>query len=44
MVLVVSAGKLGFVSQTLKKLREPFHRIGSVVAHASNRQPRVAYL
>jgi len=44
MVLVVSAGKLGFVSQTLKKLREPFYRIGSVVAHASNRQPRVAYL
>jgi phosphoribosylformylglycinamidine cyclo-ligase len=43
MVLVVAEKKFGFVSQTLKKLREPFYRIGQVAAHKSNKQPRVVY-
>ena len=31
MVLVVAEKKIGFVSQILRKLREPFYRIGRVV-------------
>ena len=44
MVLVVASAKIGFVSQKLKKLREPFHQIGHVVAASSSRQPKVKYL
>ena len=44
MVLVVAANKVGFVSQILKKLREPFNQIGQVVAAKSKRQPKVIYL
>ncbi|HSU32795.1 MAG TPA: phosphoribosylformylglycinamidine cyclo-ligase [Bryobacteraceae bacterium] len=44
MVFVVSPKKLGFVSQQLKKLREPFFEIGRVVEWRSKKQPRVAYL
>ena len=43
MVLVVSPKKIGFVSQILKRQREPFHQIGRVVPWSSRRQPRVAY-
>jgi phosphoribosylformylglycinamidine cyclo-ligase len=43
MVLIISPSKLGFVSQTLKKLREPFYRIGEVVKQRP-RQSRVIYL
>jgi hypothetical protein len=41
--LVVPAGKLGFVSQILKKIREPFHEIGRVVARRSVRSAKVIY-
>ncbi|MBV9266913.1 MAG: phosphoribosylformylglycinamidine cyclo-ligase [Acidobacteriaceae bacterium] len=44
MVFVVSRQKLGFVSQKLKKLREPFYEIGRVVARPSKRSPKVIYL
>ena len=44
MVLVVPASKIGFVSQILKKLREPFHQIGRVIPAKSKRHPRVIYL
>ncbi len=44
MVLIVSAKQIGFVSQILKKLKEPCHRIGRVVALKSKRQPKVQYL
>ena len=44
MVFVVAARKLGFVSQILKKAREPFHEIGRVVARKSSRSPKVVYL
>ena len=44
MAFIVSPKKLGFVSQLLKKLREPFFEIGRVVAWRSKKQPRVAYL
>ncbi len=44
MVLIVSPKKIGFVSQILKKLREPNYEIGRVVAAKSKRQPRVRYL
>jgi phosphoribosylformylglycinamidine cyclo-ligase len=44
MVLVVPAKKIGFVSQILKKLREPCHQIGRVVAAKSKREPKVRYL
>lgn len=44
MVLVVAANKIGFVSQILKKLREPCHQIGRVVAAKSKRRPKVEYL
>ena len=43
MVFVVSAKKIGFVSQKLKKLREPFYQIGQVVPH-SGKKDRVTYL
>ncbi len=44
MVLVVSQKKIGFVSQILKKLREPCYEIGRVIPWKSKKQPRVAYL
>lgn len=44
MVVVVPQKKLGFVSQILKKQREPFFEIGAVVKSRSNKQPRVAYV
>jgi phosphoribosylformylglycinamidine cyclo-ligase len=43
MVLVVAKKKIGFVSQSLKKLGEPFYQIGTVVPHAGKRA-RVKYL
>jgi phosphoribosylformylglycinamidine cyclo-ligase len=43
MVLIVSARKIGFVSQKLKQLREPFYPIGQVVPH-SGKKDRVTYL
>ncbi len=44
MVLVVAQNKIGFVSQILKKLREPFSQIGRVIRMKSPKQPRVVYL
>ena len=44
MVLVIAAKKIGFVSQILKKLREPCHEIGRVVEFGSRQQARVKYL
>ncbi len=44
MVLVVSPKRIGFVSQILKKLGEPFYEIGRVIPWKSKKQPRVAYL
>jgi phosphoribosylformylglycinamidine cyclo-ligase len=45
MVLIVGAAKLEVIKQHLKKLREPFFEIGSVVrASKSKREPRVRYL
>lgn len=44
MVLIVAARKIGFVSQTLKKLREPHYQIGRVIPRKSKKQPRVSYL
>jgi len=44
MVLVIPRPKLGFVSQILKKLREPFFEIGRVVKARSGKQPKVSYL
>jgi len=44
MVLVVSPKKIGFVSQNLKKLREPFYEIGRVVPAKSRQHPKVVYL
>lgn len=44
MVLVISRKKLGFVSQILKKLRQPFFEIGQVVKARPGKQPKVAYL
>lgn len=43
MVFIVSPRKLGFVSQILKKLREPFYQIGEVIRQRA-RQPKVVYL
>jgi hypothetical protein len=43
MVLVVAPQKIGFVSQILRKIREPFYQIGKVVPH-SGKAPRVSYL
>jgi len=42
MVMVVAEKKFGFVSQILKKMREPFYRIGVVSVH-KGKQPRVVY-
>ncbi len=44
MVLIVAARKIGFVSQILKKLRQPVYQIGRVVPWKSRKQPRVVYL
>jgi phosphoribosylformylglycinamidine cyclo-ligase len=46
MVFVVPAPRLKFVSQILKKLREPFHLIGRVVQLKSKKQqqPKVVFL
>ena len=44
MVLVVAEKKIGFVSQILRKLREPFYRIGRVSKLSSPRGARVVYL
>jgi phosphoribosylformylglycinamidine cyclo-ligase len=44
MVLVVAAKKIGFASQILDRLHEPFHQIGKVVESKSRRRPRVMYL
>jgi phosphoribosylformylglycinamidine cyclo-ligase len=45
MVLVVSAKKLAEVSRVLKKLREPFYRIGQVIQrNRSQHSLRVVYL
>jgi phosphoribosylformylglycinamidine cyclo-ligase len=44
MVLVIAANKIGFVSQILKKLRQPCHEIGRVVVARSRRQAKVQYL
>ena len=44
MVLVVAERKFGFVSQTLKKMGEPFYRIGQIAQQHSTKQPRVVYL
>lgn len=44
MVLVVPERKLGFVSQNLKKLREPFYEIGRVIPRKSARSSQVIYL
>jgi phosphoribosylformylglycinamidine cyclo-ligase len=44
MVLVVAEKKIGFVSQILRKMREPFFEIGRVVKQPSQRGPRVIFL
>jgi phosphoribosylformylglycinamidine cyclo-ligase len=44
LVAIISPGKIGFVSQILKKLREPCHQIGRVVELKSKRYPKVKYL
>lgn len=43
MVLIVAENKIGFVSQILKKLREPFSQIGRVI-RTKSKQPKVVYL
>jgi phosphoribosylformylglycinamidine cyclo-ligase len=43
MVLIVAENKIGFVSQILKKLREPFSQIGRVI-RSKSKQPKVVYL
>jgi phosphoribosylformylglycinamidine cyclo-ligase len=43
MVFAVSAKQMNPVSQTLKRLGEPFHQIGQVVAQKSRKQPKVIY-
>jgi phosphoribosylformylglycinamidine cyclo-ligase len=44
MVFVIPARKLEFVSQILKKLREPFHEIGRVVQLKSQKRAKVVFL
>jgi phosphoribosylformylglycinamidine cyclo-ligase len=44
MVFIIPNKKIGFVSQILKKLREPFYQIGHIVPRKSKRQPGVVYL
>jgi phosphoribosylformylglycinamidine cyclo-ligase len=43
MVLIVPENNIGFVSQILKKLREPFSLIGRVI-RSKPKQPKVVYL
>jgi phosphoribosylaminoimidazole (AIR) synthetase len=43
MVLVVAEKKIGFVSQILRKMGEPFYRIGRVSKLSSPRGARVIY-
>jgi phosphoribosylformylglycinamidine cyclo-ligase len=43
MALVVAEKKFGFASQILKKLREPFHKIGRVAEHKRGKHPKVVY-
>ncbi len=43
MVLVIAPKALGFASQILKKLREPFYEIGQVIP-SRPKQPRLIYL
>lgn len=43
MVLIVAEEKIGFVSQILKRLREPCFQIGRVI-RSKPKQPRVMYL
>ena len=43
MVLVVAEKKFGFVSQILKKLHEPFYRIGYVAPRKAGKHPKVVY-
>jgi hypothetical protein len=42
-VVVVAEKKIGFVSQILRKMREPFYEIGRVVKQPSARGPRVIF-
>lgn len=44
MVFVVAEKQIGFVSQILRKLGEPFSQIGRVTRWKHGRQPRVVYL
>lgn len=44
MVLVVAEKKFGFVSQILKKMGEPFYRIGQVAADPTGKHSKVVYL
>jgi phosphoribosylformylglycinamidine cyclo-ligase len=44
MVLVVAEKKIGFVSQILRKMREPFFQIGRIVKQPSRRGPKVVFL
>jgi phosphoribosylformylglycinamidine cyclo-ligase len=44
MVLIVAEKKIGFVSQILRKLRQPFYQIGRVIRQKSKQLPRVVYL
>ena len=44
MVFIISPDRIGFVSQKLKKLREPFYEIGRVIRAKAGKQPRVIYL
>jgi phosphoribosylformylglycinamidine cyclo-ligase len=43
MVLVVAEKKIGFVSQILRKMREPFYEIGRVIKQPSARGARVIF-
>ena len=44
MVFIVSERKFGFVSQILKKMGEPFYKIGQVAEQQSTKEPKVVYL
>ena len=44
MVVVVAEKKIGFVSQILRKMHEPFYEIGRIVKQPSARGPRVIFL
>ncbi len=43
-VLFVSPKKIGFVSQALRKMRQPYFEIGHVIPWESDTQPKVTYL